>query len=164
MELIHFKANGDFCIVDVPEGATDFRISYGGDEIVFKLNEDYKRIRIDKGNWKIFGLQSEIEKSEEASKKIIYSWSVQQVGMDLKPIGEKDISFNNYLGKHGLPPLHSPTESFQSLMQSLECYLVNPYGKVPECGCMGHSDGCECCDKFVEAMGKVSERLILKKV
>jgi len=149
----HFKANGDFCIVDVEPNQYNFCISVPFDanpltynDDIFLLQYEYKDIinkcfrnELPSGNWKIIGLQSEIEKSEELSGRAVGKYEIYTTS----------------------------TKVFKDLMQSLECYLVNPYEK-PDLFEFIENEVEEqfdaAFDEWQQAQSKVSERLILRKV
>jgi len=166
----HFKANGDFCIVDVEPNWTDFRVFHENGHTRLMVNKEklvdeitlpnfsFINLHLDElVNYEIIGLQSEIEKSEELACRV-----VEAIKVCMLP------RFENYLDKTWCI---KATESFQSLMHSLECYLENPIPKPNLTLNFMNKQGYFNYDGFNDSMAEynrlqveVSERLILKKV
>jgi len=128
-----------------------------------KGERQFTSIELPFDNWQIIGLQSDIEKSEVLAKILVEKSPTTAT---------KTCRYRNYLNKiNNIDDYtcNSSTESFKTLMDSIECYLVNPYqSDWDELCTWGHGDfgkeGKTSMELYKEAQANLSERLILKKV
>jgi hypothetical protein len=105
--------------LEVPSEASSFRISYQGEELVFKSDDTFKRIRIEKGNWRIVALSTEV--TEEMAREVMPGLSVAQLYGVWYSIGNGE----RYCHETAL-------EAFNSLKVSLGVVDVNPMPKPKE--------------------------------